>query len=154
MKRPGIQTGSMLDGVCSRDIAYAALTVSRFDPVCQTTAEDRVLRCCDAQWWYAPHSGLSEAPGPRHRTIRYKGRAPEFPDAPQDATHGTLTLRPTGLALQPGDPEAPPHEVAAPSIHHAAFFGDAISITLRDGRRIVIRCEDVTSLNTLFEAYF
>lgn len=143
---------NLLDNVSAQDSAMRALAFARFErPGNGDTGRD--LYRSDAVWFAA---ACSEAiGGPRHRTMRRRGEAPDYPFSdPAEGTPGELVMRRGVLTLDPRDPLEPPRTITADSIRQAAFYRDAVELTLRDGTRILIRCKGVESLDVLFQAHF
>jgi hypothetical protein len=135
-----------------------AATGARYIPLFleKTATSSTILFSAEANWTTRIDRTRSKNTGPRHLTLRRRGRAMPYPRIAElnRGTEGSLVVLRGGLSLEPADARKPCLHIPAESIQQTSFYADCIDVMQTSGNRILIRCEGADALSVTFEAYF
>lgn len=143
----------LLSGIAAERAARCAR--SSHSPDCPIP-EDAVLARSPVSWVTHLDRRRTERAGPRHQTLRFRGKPALYP-RPIDLTRGTpgtLIMGPHGLSLEPADPELSGSRIEAGTIRQAQFYADCIELLHGDRQRTLIVCDGIESFDLLFEAHY
>lgn len=115
-----------------------------------------VLFSAAAQWSTHRSAEVFPACGPRHLTLRHRGRAPVYhrPLDPADAVSGTLKMFSDRLVLKPSEPGAKPFEIKAGDFRRVSFYADCIEVIHGIGEETVLCTDAIDQLDLKFEVYY
>jgi len=144
----------LLEGVSAEKSAASARQSATLDQ--SRPPRSNVLYSCTVRWTTGADPKAHQRCGPVHQTLRRRGIAPLYP-RPIDLTRGIpgqLVMLREGLALEPDDARKPSEHIDAKTIRIASFYADCAEIIHTGGRRTLIQCDAIDTLDLKFETHY